>query len=67
EDVLYADDNYLALHTVRAEDKRIRLPRRATVWEVYDRRLVAEDCLEFRDRMNAGTTHLYYYGPSPAP
>jgi hypothetical protein len=67
EDVLYADPNYVALHTVRAETKTIHLPRRADVWEVFDERPVGRDCTAFQDPMEAGATHLYYYGPAPRP
>ena len=67
EDVLHADRNYVALHTVRAEAKVVRLPRSADVWEVYSRRQVGEGCTEFRDSMAAGSTHLYYIGPAPRP
>lgn len=67
EDVLYAGHNYVALHTVRAETKTIRLPRTANVWEVFSNRQVGRACAEFSDRMEAGTTNLYYYGPAPKP
>lgn len=67
EDVLYADRNYVALHTVRAGTKTVRLPHRADVWEVFSDRQVGRDCSEFQDTMAAGSTHLYYYGPAPKP
>ena len=67
EDVLYADHNYVALHTVRGGLKTIRLPHRASVWEVFSDRQVGRDCSEFTDLMEAGSTHLYYYGPLPKP
>jgi hypothetical protein len=67
EDVLYADRNYLMLHTVRAEQKRVHLPHPADVWEVYSQRQVGHQCTCFEDWMEAGTTHLYYYGPAPRP
>ena len=67
EDVLYADRNYLMLHTVRAEQKTVHLPRPADVWEVYSQCQVGRQCTSFQDWMEAGTTHLYYYGPAPRP
>jgi len=67
EDVLYADRAYVALHTVRAGVKTIRLPHRADVWEVYSNRLLGRDCTEFQDVVEAGSTSLYYYGPPPKP
>jgi hypothetical protein len=67
EDVIYADHNYVALHTVRGEVKTVHLPRRADVWEVYSNRQVGRDCTAFQDMMEAGSTHLYYYGPALRP
>jgi hypothetical protein len=67
EDVLYADRYHVALHTVRAGAKRVYLPYRADVWEVYSGRFVGRNCTAFEDVMEAGSTHLYYYGPGPRP
>jgi hypothetical protein len=67
EDVFYADRSFVALHTVRAGEKHIRLPHPTTVVEAYSRRVVAQDSVAFSDRMDAGTTHLYYYGALPLP
>jgi hypothetical protein len=67
EDVLYADHNYVALHTVRTGTKTVHLPQRADVWEVYSNRQVGQDCTVFDDEMAAGATHLYYIGPDPKP
>ncbi|MBN1399920.1 MAG: beta-galactosidase [Anaerolineae bacterium] len=67
EDVLYADSNYVMLHTVRAGLKWLHLPRPADVWEVYSRRLVARQVTCFDVSMQAGATHLFYYGPEPLP
>lgn len=67
EDVLYANNHYVALHTVRSEVKTIRLPRCADVWEAYSGRRVARACTHFEDAMQAGSTHLYYYGDRPLP
>jgi hypothetical protein len=64
EDVLYADRHFVALHTVRSGAKTIRLPHAADVWELYADRQVASSVTEFTDTMEAGNTHLYYYGPS---
>ncbi|MCL4506303.1 MAG: hypothetical protein M1140_09815 [Chloroflexi bacterium] len=65
EDVMYADRHFIALHTVRAGAKTIRLPHQASVWEAYSGRLVAAQCEEYIDHMEAGATHLYYYGRQP--
>ncbi len=64
EDVMYADRNFIALHTVRTGEKLIHLPHPADVWEVYSERLVARNTNIFTDTMQASTTNLYYYGPA---
>ena len=67
EDVFYASHNYVMLHTLRAGDKRIRLPRRADVYEAFTGRPVAQNADSFTDRLAAHSTALYYYGPLPLP
>jgi hypothetical protein len=64
EDVMYADHNFVALHTVRSGAKTIQLPHSADVWEVYTDRQVASGVSQFTDTMSSGATHLYYYGPA---
>jgi hypothetical protein len=64
EDVMYADRNFVALHTVRAGEKTVHLPHPADVWEVYSERQLARNTNTFTDTMQAGATHLYYYGPT---
>lgn len=65
DDVMYADRAFVALHTVRGGQKRIILPHRADVFELYSDRKVGSQCEVFYDNMEAGTTHLYYYGQQP--
>ncbi len=67
DDVLYANNAYVMVHTVRTESKTIHLPQRSEVREVYSNRLVSRDCTEFRDTVEAGKTCLYYYGQQPGP
>lgn len=65
DDVLYANKSFVGIHTIRAEDKQICLPRKADVYEVFSRRCVGRGVAEFSDWMDAGTTALYYYGRVP--
>ena len=57
-----ACDSFVTIHTRDAGRKRIRLPRKATVVDVFNHRLVAEnvDVFEFDAPMHA--TYLFYYG-----
>jgi hypothetical protein len=69
EDVVYADHNYVAIHTLRAGTHTLRLPEPGhyDVWEVYSQRQVGADCIKFSDHIEAGATSVYYYGPLPHP
>ena len=67
EDVLYANRDFVALHTVRAGQKTIHLPQRADVWETFTDRQVGHACVDFNDIMQAGSTNLYYFGSAPKP
>lgn len=62
DDVLYADRNFIAIHTVKSGQKTIYLPGKADVCDIIRNRLVAKDVSEFRDKLEAGETRLYYYG-----
>lgn len=57
-----ACDTFVTIHTRDAGRKRIRLPRKATVVDVFNHRLVAEgvDAFEFDAPLHA--TYLFYYG-----
>jgi hypothetical protein len=65
DDVFHASRHFLALHTTKAEEKRLFLPYRAHVYEVVEDRPVAEGVTEFTDFVEAGETKLYYYGEEP--
>jgi hypothetical protein len=65
DDVLHASRHFLALHTTKAEEKRLFLPYPAHVYEVIEDRPVAEGVTEFTDFVAAGETKLYYYGEEP--
>ena len=62
DDVVYANNNFLAIHTNHAGKRTIRLPRRCSVYDVFEDRLVAEDVGEFVDDLPQYTTALYFIG-----
>lgn len=62
DDVLHASRDFVSLHTLKGGEKRIFLPRRATVWDVMADRQMAEEVDQFADRLEAGDTKIYYYG-----
>ena len=65
DDVLHANRDFVSLHTVKGENKQIRLPRKADIWDLMADRPVASDTDAFSDFVGAGETKLYYYGEMP--
>ena len=61
DDVLYADRNFICIHTVKPGEKRIFLPRKADVYDEISGNLIAKETKEFTDKLEAGETKLYYY------
>jgi len=61
DDVLYANRNFICIHTVKPGEKRIFLPREADVYDEINGNLIAEKTREFTDKLKAGETKLYYY------
>lgn len=62
DDVLYADRNFICIHTIKPGEKRIYLPGKRDVYEIIKNRLVAKEAIEFVDSFKTGETKLYYYG-----
>jgi len=61
-DILSANKNFLSLTTIRSEYKRLKLPNRTSVYEVFNNRVVAENVTEFTEYVPASTTTLYFLG-----
>ncbi len=60
--VLYANKNFVAIHTIRSGRKTIHLPQRANVYDVFEKREIAKNTAAFVDNIPAHTTKLYYIG-----
>lgn len=62
DDVVFAAKNYVAVHAASDGEKRIKLPERASVLDVYQGRLLHEEAEEIKISMNKGETRLFYIG-----
>lgn len=63
-DVLYATQDLLSVHTLSGGVRKFRLPgRAATVYDLYNRELVAQDTDQFEVNLQPASTALYYTGP----
>jgi hypothetical protein len=58
-----ANDALFTLHARTAGVKTVKLPRKATVVDVFNRRLVARDADEFSFEAELHSSHLFYFGP----
>ena len=64
-DVLYAIRQLLAVHTLSGGPRRFRLPAPVeTVFDLFERRVVAEDADAFEVDLAPRSTNLYYTGSS---
>ena len=61
-DILSANKNFLSLTTIRSEYKRFKLPRKTSVYDIFNNRVVAENVTEFTEYVPASTTALYFLG-----
>ena len=61
-DPVEANDRLFTLHARSPGVKTVRLPRRATVLDVFARRIVARDADSFAFPAELHSTHLFYFG-----
>ena len=61
-DPVEANDALFTLHARRAGTKRIKLPKRGDVVDVFNNRLIATDTDEFSIEAPLHSTYLFYYG-----
>ncbi len=59
EEIVYANESYVGIHTNEGGKRTIRLKKAADVEEVIDGRPVAEQVTEFEEDIPAHTTRLY--------
>jgi hypothetical protein len=62
-DVLYANRDLLAVHTVSGGSRTFLLPRPVEeVYDLFDRRAIAHDATEFQVQLRPASTSLFYTG-----
>ena len=67
-DVLYATRELLGVHSVSGGDRTFRLPREVeVVYDLFERRVVAQDADQFRVLLRPASTALYYTGGATFP
>jgi len=63
DDIVYAGaDGSLTLHGASTGQRTVSLPRRASVYDVFDNKIVATDARTFRAFVRARTTRLFLWG-----
>jgi len=62
DDVLYVSNNFLVLQVREAGPRTIRLPKASDVYDVFEKRKVAQKTTEFSDDLPAKTTRVYFLG-----
>ena len=59
DDVIYACESFLTVHSSRTETKKIKLPRKASALEVYEKKYYCENNDEFLCDMKLGETKTF--------
>ena len=63
DDMVYADANYILIHTRTVGKKRIRLrSRAAVVLDVFAGKVIDRNCMDFTQELPEKQTFLYYIG-----
>ena len=58
-DVIYANDHYVALHSIFAGERTIELPGNYTVYDVFNRQIVSTDTDSFTVTLSGKETRLF--------
>jgi len=59
DDVVYANQGFLALHTLAAGERRVALPRTAAAFDVFTGLQVAARATSFSAKLGAEETMIY--------
>jgi hypothetical protein len=62
DDIVYAGEPFIGLHTAAAGVKKVRLPAERAVVDVFAGRMISPGCKEFSVRLPRHATALYYAG-----
>jgi len=66
DDAVYAGDGSLTIHGSFTGQRTISLPRKASVYDVFDGKIIATNARSFRVFVRARTTRLFLWGDGPA-
>ncbi len=58
-DVVYANSDYVALHSIFAGERTVALPQKATVYDVFSGEVIATDCDSFTVTLSGKETRLF--------
>lgn len=58
-DVIYANSDYVALHSIFAGERTVNLPQKATVYDVFAGKVIATDCSSFTVTLSGKETRLF--------
>ncbi len=58
-DVVYANSDYVALHSIFAGERTVNLPQQATVYDVFSGKVIATDCSSFTVTLSGKETRLF--------
>ena len=58
-DVVYADGNYVAVHSLFGGERTIHLPKNCTVYDVFNRKIIAADTNAFTVALDGPETRLF--------
>ncbi len=61
-DVIYANKNFICLHSAQGGIRTIHLPERTNVWDVFAEKQIASSIASFQADIPPGSTVLYYLG-----
>lgn len=59
DDIIYANNHYVAVHSSEAGEKTITLPDNASVYDVFEEKFVSMDTDKFTFETDANDTHVF--------
>lgn len=59
DDVIYVNKNYITVHSSKSSEKIIKLPQKASAYEVYENKHYSNDSTEIRFFMHKGETKMF--------
>ena len=60
EDILYANKHFIVIHTKEKGKKKIKLLKKADVYEIYENRVIGKGIKEFTEELPAKVTRIYF-------